>query len=348
MRGSLLLRADAGFEIGTGHVMRLLALVEAWQTAETEGEPGAVWLLGCVPMPGVRQRLIEAGVIVYDLKETHPDPGDSMALSHLAEVFQPDWIVLDGYRFDADYQAAARALGKPLLVIDDMARHAHYHADLLLNPNVNAEVVRYTTDPDTHLLLGARYCLLRSEIQHAQSETNPTEKTARSPVRLLVTMGGAATQTLIGTALAAIASLGTGWETKVVLGSATHDWGELPGVEILRDVRAMGALMAWADLALSASGTTAWELASLGVPTLLVVVADNQVSVAQAADAAGFSIDLGWWENVSVAQIVYALEQLAADAQKRAAMRAAGRACVDGAGAIRVVQAMRDYRPASF
>ncbi|CAK0769521.1 UDP-2,4-diacetamido-2,4, 6-trideoxy-beta-L-altropyranose hydrolase [Gammaproteobacteria bacterium] len=368
MQGPLLLRADGGFGIGTGHVMRLLALAEAWREAreaekperiEQTNEPEDVaLLLGRVPVLGLRQRLADAGVGVWDLLVSHPDPGDLIALSNLAEVFDPAWIVLDGYHFDPDYQEAIRTLGIPVLVLDDMAHHRHYHADLLLNQNAGADELHYSLDTDTRLLLGSRYCMLRPELRTVRSAMaqgltqadRSDEKQVPRTRRLLVTMGGADHRGLTSLALKAFAHLGPTWEAKVVVGSGAQRHPELlkraaslPGIEILTDVRDMGYLMSWADLALSAAGTTTWELACLGVPSLLVAVADNQLPVIRAATAAGCAVDLGWWENLTVAGLTVALEQLATNEKQRTAMGIAGRALVDGNGAARVVQAMREY-----
>ncbi|CAK0776265.1 UDP-2,4-diacetamido-2,4, 6-trideoxy-beta-L-altropyranose hydrolase [Gammaproteobacteria bacterium] len=311
--------------------------------------------MGCVPVPGLRQRLADNGVGLWDLLADHPDPGDLIALTNLAEIFQPAWIVLDGYHFDPNYQAAVRALGIPVLVLDDMAHHCCYHADLLLNQNAGAEALHYTADPDTRLLLGPRYCLLRPELRAARDamQADASERgieMASRPRRLLVTMGGADPHGLTSLALRAVAKLGPTWETKVVVGSVFHrqielckQAADLPGVEIHTDVRDMSLLMTWADLALSAAGTTTWELACLGVPTLLTVVADNQFSVARTAAEAGCAIDLDWWEGLTATDLAVALEQLAADATRRAAMSTAGRALVDGKGVTRVIQAMREH-----
>jgi len=368
MQGPLLLRADGGFGVGSGHVMRLLALAEAWkesgteeraERAKEEGEiEDAALLLGRVPVLDLRQRLAETGVGVWDLLVGHPDPGDLIALSNLAEVFDPAWIVLDGYHFNSDYQAAVRAIGVPLLVLDDMAHHGHYHADLLLNQNAGADELQYTSDPDTRLLLGSRYCMLRQELRAARNAMDRgwirsghfDEGSALRLRRLLITMGGSDHRGLTTLALKVLAHLGPAWEVKVLVGSATHRQlelrkraAELPGVELLTDVRDMGFLMAWADIALSAAGSTTWELACLGVPSLLVAVTDNQLPVVRAAIAAGCAVDLGWWEDLTVAKLCVALEQLAADEKQRIAMSAAGRALIDGNGAARVVQAMREH-----
>lgn len=343
MNGPLLLRADASFGIGTGHVMRLMALAEAWRKY---GGTESILLLGQVSLPKLRGRLTELGIGLWELLASHPDPGDLGALRNLAQAVHPAWIVVDGYHFDANYQEAVKALGIPLLVLDDLAHQSQYHAHLLLNQNVEAEKLPYTADPDTQFLLGPRYCLIRSELQAARQVMRATADDARAR-RVLITMGGADHRGLSVLAVQALAELGPGWEVKVVVGSGARclhqlrqQAVQLAGVKILTNVRNMGALMTWADVAIATAGTTTWELAYLGVPTLLVAAADNQIAMARSAAALGCAVDLGWWAALTTSQLASALEQLVTNAAQRVAMTRAGTALLDGKGAERVIQAM--------
>lgn len=352
MHGPLLLRADASFGCGTGHVMRLIALAEAWREAEKSKNKSAepILLLGCVSISRLRQRITDAGIGLWDLLASYPDSRDLDALTNLAEVVQPAWIVLDGYHFDPDYQTAVRALGIPLLVLDDMAHHGQYHANLLLNQNVGAEELHYTIDSDTQLLLGPRYCMIRPELQAARTVVEHRKDVDSQTRRLLVTMGGADHRGLSFLALKAVALLDSRWEVKLVVGGAARrvdelrqQAAELPGVALHTNVRNMGSIMTWADLTLSTAGTTTWELAYLGVPTLLVVAADNQIAVARMAAAVGCAVNLGWWEELTATRLAIALEQLASDEKQRVAMSNAGRILLDGKGANRVVRLMYEY-----
>jgi len=342
MARPLLLRTDARFDIGTGHLMRLLALADAWRS-HTRG--GKIILLGDVAVAGLRQRLEHFAIEFQSLAHPYPETDDLATLASLTKELRPAWIVLDGYHFDADYQFAARALGFPLLVIDDFAHHRSYSADLLLNANPDATQLSYNLEPNTRLLFGSRFCLLRPELRTARDANSlPVAQYGR---KLLITMGGADSHGLSFLALQAFAELGTEWEAKIVLGSANQRGEELrnaaagyPNVEILADVQNMGALMLWADLALAAAGTTTWELAYLGVPALLIVTADNQIRVAAAAQSLGCAINLGWWENLTITDLISALRALAANFRHRRNMTNVGRRTIDGKGAVRVVRAM--------
>lgn len=342
----LLLRADASTTIGTGHVMRLLALVAAWRTLTAGNSP--VNLIGDITIAGLHQRLNQSAIQFRPISHSHPDPQDLKEFAHIAIDLQPAWIVLDGYNFDSDYQFSVRALGFPLLIIDDLAHHPHYHADLLLNSNPDAAQLAYKVENKTRLLFGSRFCLLRPELHIARNmDKAPITILGR---KLLITMGGADPQRLSFLALQTCIQLGPEWEIKIVLGSANPFRDELQrrafgltNVEILIDVANMGLLMLWADLALAAAGTTTWELAYLGVPTLLIAAADNQIRVAAIAHTTGCAINLGWWAQLTIPRLVSELNFLAENFQQRLIMRTAGQILVDGNGALRVVQAMLEY-----
>lgn len=100
-------------------------------------------------------------------------------------------------------------------------------------------------------------------------------------------------------------------------------------------------LMADADLAVSAGGSTCWELAFLGVPALLLVTAKNQQGIALGLDEAGAAESRGWAGDVTPTALAEALARLAQDAPRRAEMSRRARALVDGRGAERVLGAMQ-------
>jgi spore coat polysaccharide biosynthesis predicted glycosyltransferase SpsG len=98
--------------------------------------------------------------------------------------------------------------------------------------------------------------------------------------------------------------------------------------------------MDWADLAVTAAGSTCWELAYLGVPMITIVAAENQRGIADGLATRGAAVNLGWHGEVTLASIAAAIASLADDHRKRASMRRAARELVDGCGADRVVAAL--------
>ncbi len=154
----LIFRADALTGTGSGHVMRCLALGQAWEDAG-----GSVVFVTACQNDGLLQRLKQAGFDVYQLIKPYPDPGDWEYTKDILAAYPNVWLVLDGYHFDETYQKQIKETRHRLLVIDDMAHLKHYYADIILNQNLHAKGLPYSREPYTRLLLGTKYVLLQRE-----------------------------------------------------------------------------------------------------------------------------------------------------------------------------------------
>jgi spore coat polysaccharide biosynthesis predicted glycosyltransferase SpsG len=136
---------------------------------------------------------------------------------------------------------------------------------------------------------------------------------------------------------------------KVLVGVANPHLGALQrltdrarAVEIICDADNMAEIMAWADLAVAAGGSTCWELAYMGLPMALVVLADNQRAIAVGLDREGAAINLGWHGSLNTEHTTTMLAALLRDAGRRHAMSRRGRDLVDGRGASRVVATLME------
>src|SRR5262249_39639783 len=153
----LLIRADGAARIGSGHVMRCLALGQAWQDAG-----GAVTFLMASSTPALQTRVAVERMTARPIEAEPGSPADLRQTLEASRALQPSWLVLDGYHFDAQYQRALKEAGLRLLVFDDYRHAGHYCADLVLNPNPGASPHQYERrEPHTQLLLGPRYAQLR-------------------------------------------------------------------------------------------------------------------------------------------------------------------------------------------
>jgi len=333
---TLLLRADATPGIGTGHVVRCLVLARAWR----ERTAGRAVLATVAPVGPLASRVAAAGVEVRPI-----DGADAEATAEAARSEDATWVVLDGYGFDEAYQETVGRAGRPVLVLDDHGHAGAYRAELLLNQNFGARPDPYAGSvPAERLLLGPRYALVAPEFAGVRAPDAPHR--AR---RVLVTLGGSdpddTTASVVeALALAAIPDL----EATVVAGPANPHVDGLrtavgavgPAAELVVDAADMPRRMARAELAVAAAGGTARELALVGVPSLLLTLAENQRPAAEAMAALGVAVDLGWAHEASPAAVASALQDLAADVGRRRAMVARGRAEIDLRGAGRVVAAM--------
>jgi len=335
----VLIRADATPQMGTGHIMRCLALAQAWQ------EAGGSALAVCASLTSALEaRLRVEGVAVSHLEAEAGSPQDATETAALARQAGAGSVILDGYGFSGEYQQAIVRSGLPLLAVDDYGHAGHYWAGLVLNQNLVAGEALYPSrEPATHLLLGTEYALLRREFWPRCGMTRPAPATAR---RVLVTMGGADPGNATLKVIEALRLVGLrGVEGKVVVGGSNPHLeairqaaleAGIPNLSLVENTSDMPGLMAWADVAVSAAGTTCWELAFMRVPALLLVLAENQRPNAEELARLGAALNLGWHEDATPPSIAEALRDLLADAEARSSMAHAGAGLVDGQGAERV------------
>lgn len=281
----LLIRADATSTIGTGHVMRCLALALA---AQAEGinvrmvcRLGVDWLVA---------RFAKENLPVTSLDARLPErESPEILLQQLAEGAQgappsQSWVVLDGYHFGLDCQKAVREAGYKLLVIDDYAHLPEYSCDVLLNQNIGAEKFQYQGDIGQKLL-GLRYVLLRPEFLAAREKAK-ARVFPETPQHILLTLGGGDSSPYLRCMAHhfAVPEM-QGRVLRVIAGAMSNNavfeyLRDCPAsIEILRNVENMPALLLDTDLCITAGGSTCWELCCLRVPFLVVEIAKNQHAI---------------------------------------------------------------------
>ena len=334
----LLIRADAGIQIGTGHIMRCLALAQAWKDAG-----GQVTFITACQSDDLLQRLREEGFNIHILAHPYPDPGDWDYTKDILAANPNAWVVLDGYNFDEVYQQRVKDTGHRLLVIDDTAHLKHYYADIILNQNLHAEQLSYSYEPYTHLLLGTRYVLLRREFLAWRGWKREVTKIAR---KVLVTIGGGDPKNHTLKVIKAFQRIDApGLEAIVVIGAINPHADELEAairqsripIRLIRNATNMPELMTWSDVAISTAGTTAWELAFMGVPAALCIQADNQRKVAEELSLASTAVSLGRTHRIGIPELVENLEALLRDSKRRRSMVERIKVLVDGEGVNRVM-----------
>jgi UDP-2,4-diacetamido-2,4,6-trideoxy-beta-L-altropyranose hydrolase len=339
--GSLLVRTDASPAIGMGHAMRCLSLAEAHAEAG-----GQTTFLMAQPPSGFAERVRGGGAQVRPLSAAPATAEDLEQTLAVADRMGATWIVLDGYQFDADFQAGLVAAGKRVLAVDDHGHARRYSSELVLNHNAGADQGLYRVRrPDTRLLLGPRFALMREEFRRWPAPRRPPPPRAR---RVVVTFGGSDPDNVSGRVLEALASVDGPLDVELIIGPSNLNRGALEAdaascphpVEVLVDVREMAARLARADLAVAAAGVTALELARVGTPHVAIPIADNQLPGALALGRDGIVVNLGWHADVSGAAIADAVTALADNPGWRAALSRRGQELVDGCGAYRVLAAM--------
>jgi UDP-2,4-diacetamido-2,4,6-trideoxy-beta-L-altropyranose hydrolase len=340
---TIVVRADASSEIGTGHVLRNLGLADELRAR------GHTVLFVCSSAPGHLIELVRSRGYRCEALPPGIDISEDARLTTAAatRLGRPvDWLIVDHYGLDARWEQIARRVARRLFVIDDLADRPH-EGDVLLDSAHDesvADLYRRLVPPTTKLLLGPRYILLRREFF-----SRPHAPRLPAAVRrILVTFGGNDPLNMTGLALRALAQpVFAPLVIDVTLGLSNPRLEEvrkqaqaIANVTVYVQHPEPSKLMAQADLCLGAGGTTTWERCYLGLPTLIVVLAENQQDFAEACDRLGVVRYIGRGEMLSADDLRNAVVSAMDDSSWRVASSAAGQALVDGKGISRVVNAI--------
>lgn len=361
----VIFRTDASLDIGTGHVMRCLALAQALRAE------GVDCHFICRSLPGnLITRIADFGFSAMALPcdpwldepaqdaslpahaawlggDWHADADGTAAI---LQKLRPDWLVIDHYALDRAWERKLRPFCGHLMVVDDLVDRPH-DCDLLLDQTLGRLATDYATlVPQGCLLLaGTRYALLRAEFS-ALRERSLRRRAAGGLRKILVSMGGVDQLNATGQVLQALhqCTLPRDCSLTVLMG------GQAPWLDEIRsqaaampwpcdlrvDASNVAELLANCDLAIGAAGGSAWERCTLGVPSLLVVTARNQRDVARSLERTGAARVLGDIDSITMT-LPRAMAGITSDVLSGMS-RAASEVC-DGKGAERVVRVLRQW-----
>lgn len=345
-KGTLLIRADADVKMGTGHVMRCLALAQAWQDAG-----GHCIFAMAASTPAVERRLKEEGVEIERLAVTAGTAEDAKQTGYVASKQNAAWIVVDGYHFGADYQSAIKQSGGELLFVDDNGHAERYCADLVLNQNSHAVESLYAKrESNTRLLLGPRYAMLRREFLVWREWKREIREAG---TRILVVAGGSDPENFTGRVIEALENVQEfRLEILTVVGGSNPHLAEIENViarsrhsiRLAKDATNMPDLMAWADVAISAAGSICWEFCALALPALLIPVASNQDAAADSLQRLGAAKLFCAGKQFCPEELAREVVGLITSPSERQSLSQRAHTLVDARGASRVV-AMLSNRP---
>jgi UDP-2,4-diacetamido-2,4,6-trideoxy-beta-L-altropyranose hydrolase len=310
------IRVDASNQMGSGHVMRCLTLAEALRADGAQCHFISRAHTGHL-LELIRQRGFAVTALPVELppppanwqvaskrpKEPVHAPWlgcdwqtDAEQTRAVLAKLQPDWLVVDHYALDQRWETALRPHYQKLMVIDDLADRPH-QCDLLLDQNLGRQPQDYANlvPAQCKVLTGPQYALLRPEFAALRAYSLQRRQ---QPVlkQVLITMGGVDQSNATGQVLQAlkgctlpqdcrisvVMGLQAPWLQQVRAQAQDMHWP----TEVLVNISDMAQRMADSDLAIGAAGSTSWERCCLGLPTLMVVLADNQWPGAKALDAA--------------------------------------------------------------
>ena len=312
-------RVDASNSIGSGHVMRCLTL------ANFLSSQGAQCSFISRELEGNLIDVIRnSGFNVYVLRRPQTVDNSSLPPNFLTdnqlqdaketltiiEKASPEWLVVDHYNLGQAWELSLRKHCKKLMVIDDLANRNH-DCDLLLDQNLVADQqARYQNRLPNGCtqLLGPRYSLLQPQYAKLVTASPPPSSTVR---KILVSFGGADKLNLTGKTIQAFIQLDRpDISLDVVISLASKHREHLkdaaknhPNIKLHEALPSLAPLMQQADIAVGAGGCTSWERCCLGLPSLVITLAENQVPIAKQLQELGYISWLGDHNCVQVSQL---------------------------------------------
>jgi N-acylneuraminate cytidylyltransferase len=337
-RRNILFRADAGRDLGVGHVMRCLTLAD---------QIGARATFVCKDIDGHLSDVIAArGYSVHLLDADISAADDSIAVAELAQGH--DLVVMDHYELDAEW---SKAMPAPVMVLDDVADRRHNCA-MLLDQNLGRKGADYDgLLPDgAARLIGPDYALLRPEFAAHRDFSLSRRSGAKGEVRrLLISLGGGEMQSVVTWILDVLRGIPTveKLSVQIILGASANGSEAVKvavknvpfKVQLHTAVNNMAEHMAEVDLMIGAGGSTSWERCALGLPAIVLPLADNQTSATNALAARNAARVVEPNDSTSLQEV---LETLLNDPEQVLAMSAAAATVCDGKGAARVAAALED------
>jgi UDP-2,4-diacetamido-2,4,6-trideoxy-beta-L-altropyranose hydrolase len=332
-KARILFLADAGAKVGGGHVMRCLTLAEALIR-----RGAACAFLAPPAVVAILDAFARAPIEVIPLAG-EPSAAEFAAAGAKLSAGD-DAIVADHYGFGPEEDALLARTGARLLILDDLRRR-HEHG-MVLDSGIGRAAADY---PGRELLAGPAYALVREEFARARPMTLKRRALGAPVGRVMVALGLADAGAITSRVVRALLPRLEGMALDIVLGDGAPSRAEMEQlaaadarIAVHVDTRAMARLTAAADVAVGAGGSSVWERCVLGLPSLTLMLADNQRANAEALANAGATFPISPPSGDFETRLGSAFDALVADAAVRAAMTEAAAALCDGQGAERVAE----------
>ncbi|MCB2297178.1 UDP-2,4-diacetamido-2,4,6-trideoxy-beta-L-altropyranose hydrolase [Clostridium tagluense] len=323
------IRADGGTEIGMGHIMRTLVLAkelykihDVFYICRVDNPLSEKYRIGIekIKSQGFVVKKIRKDFILFDLKD-----------------IKGDLLITDSYDVDENYFDETKKMFGKTVYIDDMNLY-YFNVDFLINQNIDGVDFAYKVNNDTRLLIGSEYIMLREEFKDV------SEKYIKEKVNhIMITVGGADPHHITEQILDYIKMLD--YNFHVVVGPSFEKDNYLKDFENSKVTIYYNAdmyeIMEKCDIAISACGSTLYELAVCGVPTLGLIIADNQQSIAKKMDELGMIKNMGWYNNLLKEKFIHDLNYLCNDFVRRREMSLKAKKAVDGNGVKRILEELR-------
>lgn len=337
MNNTIAFRFDAASNIGIGHLMRCLALAE-----ELISRGNKCIFLSKTDEGNLIKKIEKIGCIYEKLPENLDISKDAENLISYCSQNNIKWVVTDHYDIKQDYLNSLKKQNLSVLSVDDTAG-TFYPSDIVINQNIGAEKLNISTSDETELLLGPSFVLMRNEL--LKRDCKETKKEVKN---ILITLGGTDPDNFILKVLQSLENIDRNITRTVVLGPFNQNYDEIEkykkkssqNIKFVITPEDITGIYLDSDIAISAGGTSSYELAYFGIPNIIITVAENQKNIAYEMDRKQVSISIGRKKEFDPEVLKNKLKELIEKPSLRSKMSENGKKLIDGKGKIRVVDFM--------
>jgi UDP-2,4-diacetamido-2,4,6-trideoxy-beta-L-altropyranose hydrolase len=333
------IRADGSADKGMGHIMRCIAIAQEFRDRGTK----PIFIIK--KNKSVSNLLSEHDIEYINIKSIDIY-SEIEEVDKILKTIKFDYFLTDSYWLNNEYLERLKRLSKILISIDDNSLY-QYLSDIIINSNIYAKDLNYKFKNDNCItLLGTKYSILRKEFQNV----NPI-KIKSKVKRILVTMGGTDINNFTPIVLESLSEIEDNVTIDVIVGSL-FKWSEKlidmarenKNINLIFNPTNMKEVMEKCDLAISASGTTIYELGVLGIPTILIPQIDNQTNIANKASDLGMMINLGKYDEIDSLEIYKVVKKLIDDVDMRKKMNKIAVSTIDSSGVRNIVNEIINYK----
>lgn len=327
--GRIVFRVDSSLQIGSGHLMRCLTLAEQLK------EKAEVIFISRDLKGNLNHLIVEKGYAIFILPKNLLEHGlrgyekwltvkvdvDAKQTKEVLQTMDVEFVIIDHYAIDETWEKIVRPYTRKIMVIDDLANRKH-DCDVLLDQNFYCDLERRYDGlvPDTcRLMLGPKYAILREEFQEARKNRRLRDGQISN---IFIFFGGSDRGNETMKSLLAVKAMNRGDITvNVVVGTSNPHQdcikefcNQNSTMHFHRQICYMAKLMNEADLAIGAGGTTIWERCYLGLPAIVIAIAENQVQICKDCAAFGCIDYLGVSKDVDVDKIKNCIQKYMSNA----------------------------------
>ena len=351
MKKNFFIRVDGSSDIGTGHIIRCLAIAEILKntfdkiTFLTKSSAGT--LINIIKNKGFDVIILKSDNVSSVENTSNFDIEIKIIKTHLKSSKNDlNFLLIDHYELDINYESNLRDTFKRIFVIDDLANRKH-DCDLLIDQNYYENFSsRYTNliPKNTIKLLGPKYAILRLEFINSKKLTQKNFE----PKKILISYGGSDPTNECKKILLAISSLKTReFHVTAVAGihnknfeSLKKEFSSYENIEIFQHIDNFSKLLSNTDLCFGAGGTTTWERMYFGIPSFVTIISQDQKESVEFLSKTGHIINLGFSENMTHKEYLKCLERINPKVLEKMSLK--NQKLIDGNGTNRIKKQIMD------